>query len=231
MPVRNLSGGHKMFIRESSHKVKISAHLLTHTRTHTPVIWSVICVLRGFTDFILYVFSFSRCRVCGRNDRDQAEGTGEFLGLVHCLACVCVSVCVCQFILHVCSDSLETGSSLSNSPTERDMEMELTSIDFYHQVTAGFRSSWLQILHSQLIDCSLWSSQICLFGGEVAFPLRSAWKSANSTLVSFLLHRWMTCVRRHSTSWRTPWPLSLTWRWKLRTMIWGKSERFVEGLA
>ena len=42
----------------------------------------------------------------------------------------------------------------SSSQTEHDMEMELTTIDFFHQVTEDSRSSWLQILDNQLIDCS-----------------------------------------------------------------------------
>ena len=34
------------------------------------------------------------------------------------------------------------------------MEMKFTSIDFSHRPAEGCRSSWLQTLDSQLIDCS-----------------------------------------------------------------------------
>ena len=41
-----------------------------------------------------------------------------------------------------------------NPRTEHDFEMKFTSIVFSHRVVEGSRSSWLQTLGNQLIDCS-----------------------------------------------------------------------------
>ena len=49
--------------------------------------------------------------------------------------------------------SLDTHSSSNNSQAEYDTEMNLISTDFPHQVKQGSRSSWLQTLGNQLINC------------------------------------------------------------------------------
>ena len=41
-----------------------------------------------------------------------------------------------------------------NLQIKHDMEMKLTPINFSHQVAESSKSSWLQILGNQLINCS-----------------------------------------------------------------------------
>ena len=53
--------------------------------------------------------------------------------------------------------SLETPSSFYNSQTKHNTKTKLTSIHFSRQVIEGSRSSWLQTLGNQLINCSPYS--------------------------------------------------------------------------